>query len=154
MSENIHRSHSVSNLIYHIVFPTKYRRVVIDEEVDSVIVKICKGIQERYEIVFLEIGSDKDHIHFLVQSIPSMSPTDIVRIIKSITAKKIFKKCPKVKKQLWGGSFWSSGFYISTVSAHGNEKVISNYVKNQGDEYKKMYRSDSIDGQLDFGDIL
>ena len=83
-----------------------------------------------------------------------MSPTEIVRIVKSVTAKRVFKECPKVKKKLWGGNFWSSGFYISTVSEHGNEMVISNYVKNQGDEYKKIYNKDRIEGQMDLGDFL
>ena len=154
MSESIHKSHNVSNLMYHLVLPTKYRRVVIDDEVDEVIKETCGGIEDRYEIRFLEIGTDKDHVHFLVQSIPEMSPTEIVRIVKSVTAKRVFKECPKVKKKLWGGNFWSSGFYISTVSEHGNEMVISNYVKNQGDEYKKIYNKDRIERQMDLGDFL
>ena len=153
MSENIHRSHNVSNLMYHFVCPTKYRRVVIDENVDEVIKETCRGIEVRYEIRFLEIGTDKDHVHFLIQSVPSMSPAEIIRIVKSITAKRVFKECPKVKKKLWGGEFWTAGFFVASVSEHGNEQVIANYVKNQGDEYKKVYRSDRIEGQMDFGDL-
>ena len=79
MSENIHKSHNVSRLMYHFVFPTKYRRVVIDEEVDKVIKETCIEISKRYEVEFLEIGTDKDHVHFLVQSVPNYSPTRIVR---------------------------------------------------------------------------
>ena len=152
MSENIHRSHNVSNLMYHIVCPTKYRRVVVDENVDRVLRETCEGISERYEIYFIEIGADLDHVHFLIQSIPSLSPSEIVRIVKSITAKRVFKECPKVKKKLWGGEFWSDGFFVSTVSTHGNEEVIANYVKNQGNEYKKIYSNEKIEGQKDMGD--
>ena len=152
MSDNIHRSHNVSNLMYHFVCPAKYRKVVVDEEVDRVLQEVCRGIEVRYDIRFLEIGTDGDHVHFLLQSVPTMSPTEIIRIVKSVTAKRIFKECPKVKKQLWGGELWSDGFYVATVSEHGNEQVIANYVKNQGDEYKKVYRSDRIEGQMDFGD--
>ena len=152
MSDNIHRSHNVSNLMYHFVCPAKYRKVVVDEEVDRVLQEVCRGIEVRYDIRFLEIGTDGDHVHFLIQSVPTMSPTEIIRIVKSVTAKRIFKECPKVKKQLWGGELWSDGFYVATVSEHGNEQVIANYVKNQGDEYKKVYRSDRIEGQMDFGD--
>ena len=65
----------------------------------------------RYEIVFLEIGTDSDHVHFLVQSVPMYSPKKIVQIIKSITAREIFKKCPLVKKQLWGGELWTDGYF-------------------------------------------
>ena len=148
MSESIHKSHNVSNLMYHFVFPAKYRRVVIDENVDKIIKETCVEISKRYEIYFLEIGTDKNHVHFLIQSVPRYSPTQIVRIVKSITAKEVFAKCPEVKKKLWGGEFWSDGFYVATVSEHGNEKVIANYVKNQGDEYNKMYRVDYIEGQM------
>ena len=148
MSENIHKSYNVSNLMYHFVFPAKYRRVVIDEKVDKIIKETCEEISKRYEISFLEIGTDKDHVHFLIQSVPKYSPAQIVRIIKSITAKEVFARCPDVKKKLWGGEFWSDGFYVAAVSEHGNEKVIANYVKNQGDEYNKIYRTDYIEGQM------
>ena len=140
--------------MYHFVFPAKYRRVVIDENVDKIIKETCVEISKRYEIYFLEIGTDKDHVHFLIQSVPRYSPTQIVRIVKSITAKEVFAKCPEVKKKLWGGEFWSDGFYVATVSEHGNEKVIANYVKNQGDEYNKMYRVDYIEGQMSLSGLL
>lgn len=154
MSEHIHKSHNVSKLMYHFVLPAKYRRVVIDEKVDTVIKETCVEIAKRYPINFLEIGTDKDHVHFLVQSVPTYSPTQIVRIIKSITAREVFSKYPEVKKQLWGGEFWSSGFYVSTVSEHGNEQVIANYVKNQGNEYNKLYQGEMVEGQLSFSDFV
>jgi len=87
----------------------------------------------------LEIGSDKDHVHFLVQAVPSYSPTEIVTMIKSITAKQIFKRIPSIKKKLWGGALWSSGYFISTVGKYGSEAVIQNYVKNQGGKYEKWH---------------
>ena len=67
MSEFIHKSHNVSVLLYHIVCPAKYRRIVIDESVDKTIQKTCEEISKRYEIQFLEIGTERDHVHFLVQ---------------------------------------------------------------------------------------
>ena len=154
MSDIIHKSHNVSELMYHFVFPAKYRRVVIDKEVDEVIKETCIEISKRYPIYFLEIGSDKDHVHFLIQSVPNYSPTQIARTVKSITAKEVFKRCPDVKKKLWGGEFWSDGFYVATVSEHGNEKVIANYVKNQGDEYNKLYRVDQVEGQISLSDYI
>ena len=154
MSDNIHKSHNVSRLMYHFVFPAKYRRVVVDKEVDQVIKETCIEISKRYPIYFLEIGSDKDHVHFLIQSVPNYSPTQIARRVKSITAKEVFKRCPDVKKKLWGGEFWSDGFYVVTVSEHGNEEIIANYVKNQGDEYNKLYRVDQVEGQISLSDYL
>ena len=126
--------------MYHIVCPTKYRRAVFAAEIDAKIKEICAEIQKRYEIEFLEIGSDDDHVHFLVQSVPMMSPKQIVQTIKSITAREVFKACPQVKQYLWGGKFWSDGYFVSTVGAHQTEKMIKNYVQQQG-------KSDG-DGQL------
>ena len=136
MSETIRKSHNVSVLMYHFVCPTKYRRVVIDEDVDRV-------IKETYEIRFLEVGTDKDHIHFLIQSVPAYSPKKIIQIVKSIIAREVFAKCPQVKKKLWGGEFWTDGYYVATVSEHGNEQIISRYVKEQGQEknYKTIYKN-------------
>ncbi len=130
--------------MYHIVFPAKYRRAVIDENVDREIKEACLEIEKRYEIKFLEIGTDKDHIHFLVQSVPSYSITKIVTMIKSLTAREVFKKCPDIKKQLWGGEFWSDGYFASTVGKHGDESMIGNYVKNQGDHYQKIHNDHQL----------
>lgn len=143
MSIYIHKAHNVSVLLYHIVCPTKYRRVVISNEVDNTLKDICLEIAKRYEIHFVEIGADKDHVHFLVQSIPTISPTKIVRTIKSITAREIFRQLPDIKVQLWGGQFWASGYYISTVGKKGNETAIQEYIKNQGinDDYNRLHQA-------------
>ena len=132
MSRYVHKSHNVSVLIYHIVCPAKYRRVIFDQEVDAVLKEVCLGIEQRYEIEFLEIGTDRDHVHFLVQSVPSYSPTKVVRAIKSITAREVFRRVPKVKRKLWGGEFWSKGYFINTVGRHSSEEVIRRYVEQQG----------------------
>src|ERR1044072_1577270 len=141
MSRFIHKSHNVSVLLYHIVCPAKYRRVVFTPEVDKKLKEVCLQISQRYEIQFLEIGTDKDHVHFLVQSVPMYSPKKIVQIIKSISAREIFAACPEVKKQLWGGHLWTAGYYISTVGQYGNEQMISKYIKQQGreKEYKQLH---------------
>ena len=141
MSKFIHKSHNVSVLLYHLVCPVKYRRVVFSPEVEKELKEICLELSERYEIEFIEIGIDKEHVHFLVQTVPTYSPTKIVKVIKSITARKIFERVPTVKEQLWGGEFWSKGYYINTVGRHGSEEVIRKYVKEQGTEknYKQIY---------------
>jgi len=133
MSELIRKEHNVSVLLYHLACPTKYRRAVLTPDVDEKLKEICEEISLRYEIEFLEIGTDSDHVHFLVQSVPTYSPTKIVRTIKSITAKEIFRQMPEVKKQLWDGEFWSDGYYISTVGAHNSEEAVRQYVRNRGD---------------------
>lgn len=124
---------------------TKYRRFVLSPKVDRILQKTCLEIEDRYGIHFLEIGSDKNHVHFLLQSVPTYSPTKIARTIKSLTAREIFAQAPGVKRALCGGAFWGSGFYINTVGRHSNEKVIAAYVKNQGSEkdYQVLHKSDN-----------
>ncbi len=141
MSQSIHKSHNVSVLLYHAVCPAKYRRAVLSEAVDTVLKEVCLDIAKRYEIVFLEIGTDKNHVHFLLQSVPMYSPTKIMQIVKSITAREIFRRVPSVEQQLWGGAFWSSGYFIATVGRHGSEDVIRQYVQSQGvaHEYQRLH---------------
>ena len=144
MSEYLHKSHNVTVLMYHLVFPAKYRRAVLDAHVDEVLKEVCLEIERRYQVKFLEIGTDKDHVHFLVQSVPTYSVTRIVTLLKSLTAREIFKRCPEVKKKLWGGEFWTDGYFASTVGKHGDEHMIGKYVKNQGNEYIKLYEDRQI----------
>ena len=149
MSRFLHKSHNVSVLLYHAVFPAKYRRMVFDEAVDEAVRDVCLDIGRRYEIEFLEIGTDGDHVHFLVQSVPTYSPTKIITILKSLTAREVFKRCPQVKKKLWGGEFWSDGYFVSTVGPQSNENTIANYVRDQGKEqgqaisYQQLYWAQS-----------
>ena len=144
MSKYIQKSHNVTVLLYHMVFPAKYRGAVFDLSVDQVLREVCLEIEKRYQIKFLEIGTDEDHVHFLVQTVPTYSVTKIVTIIKSVTARQIFRQCPHVKKQLWGGEFWTDGYFTSTVGKHGNENMIGKYVKNQGKEYKKLHEDHQL----------
>ena len=144
MSEYIHKSHNVTVLLYHLVFPATYRRMIFDGQVDEILKDICLAIEDRYQIKFLEIGTDADHVHFLVQSIPTYTVTKIVTTIKSLSARELFKRCPQVKKQLWGGELWTDGYFASTVGKHGNEEMIGRYVKSQGDTYHALH----VDHQL------
>jgi len=141
MAENISKSHNVRVLLYHLVCPAKYRRKIFSAEVTKSLLLICFEITERYEIEFIEIGTDSDPVHFLIQGIPRMSPSDIVRVVKSITGREIFRLHPEVKTMLWGGHIWSSGYYMNTVGQHGTEDVIRKYVESQGrvNEYEKVY---------------
>lgn len=141
MSKYIHKSHNVSVLLYHLVCPAKYRQVVFTEEADNELRDICLEISKRYEICFLEIGVDHDHVHFLIQSVPMYSPKKVVQTVKSITSREIFRRVPSVKEALWGGEFWTKGYFINTVGQFGNEKTISAYVKKQGrvKEYKELH---------------
>ncbi len=141
MSRFVHKSHNVSVLVYHLVCVAKYRRVVFEEAVEAVLRDVCLDIALRYEIEFLEIGIDGDHVHFLVQSVPSYSPTKIVTTIKSVIAREVFARCPQVKKKLWGGEFWSDGYFIASVGQQDSEETVRNYVRTQGQDrhYRQLH---------------
>ena len=143
MSEHIHKSHNKSLLLYHLVCPIKYRRKVLSDKVSVSLREVCLEISQRYEIHFLEIGCDEDHVHFLIQSVPMLSPKKIVNTVKSLTAREIFRLHPEVKRFLWGGKFWTSGYYINTVGQYANEEVIKKYVQGQGkdQQYEKIHKS-------------
>jgi putative transposase len=125
-------SHCVYQTHYHIVFLVKYRKSLLREEVVQEIKRLAQEISERYEIDFEEIGCDQNHIHLLCSFHPKYSIGETVRKFKSITARELFKKFAWLKKELWGGEFWSDGYYAATVGEGGNWKVVEKYVRNQG----------------------
>ena len=144
MSDHIHKRHNKSFLLYHLVCPIKYRRSVLSISVENSLVAVCTQIEQRYEIHFLEIGCDENHVHFLLQSVPMLSVKLIAQTIKSITAKELFRLHPEVKNQLWGGQFWGSGYYVNTVGQYANEALIQRYIKEQGNDpkkYKQIHRN-------------
>ena len=126
--------HHAYDTHYHVVFPVKYRKALLREEITGTIKEIAQEITERYDIDIEQLGTDQDHIHILVSFPPTMSGGDFVKIFKSVTATELFKQFPELKKELWGGNFWSAGYYLATVSEHGNWKIVESYVKNQGIE--------------------
>lgn len=152
--EHIAKSHNRTLLLFHLVFPAKYRRKVFTPDVAETLKEICVGIEAcNYGIRFVEIGMEEDHVHMLVQSIPTVSVTRMVTIIKSITAREIFKQYPRIKKEiLWGGNLWTSGYYANTVGMYASRDTIEKYIRNQGKdpkEYKKLYEGQL---ELDFGE--
>ena len=124
--------HCVWQIHYHIVFPVKYRKALLDEEVTEIIQQTAEGIAERYAIEMEAIGCDKDHIHLLCGTHPKVAPSKIVQIFKSITAREIFNRKPSIKKELWGGEFWTDGYYVATVGERGNWDTVEQYVQKQG----------------------
>jgi len=124
--------HCAWQIHYHIVFPVKYRKSLLDEEVTRIIEETSAAIEERYAIEMEAIGTDEDHIHLLCGAHPKIAPGKIVQIFKSITAREIFRRKPSVKKELWGGEFWTDGYYVGTVGERANWDVVKKYVKEQG----------------------
>ncbi len=130
---DVHKGyHCAYQIHYHIVFPVKYRKALLSEPIVQAIKEISQAIQERYSIEMERIGCDRDHIHLLCSAHPKHAPGEIVRMFKSITAKQLFLRFPALKHELWGGEFWTDGYYVATVSERGNWSVVERYVKTQG----------------------
>jgi putative transposase len=124
--------HNAYDTHYHIVFPVKYRKALLRNDIPLAIKAIAEEIAVRYDIEFEKIGCDSDHIHLLASFAPKYSGSDVVRMFKSITARELFTQFPLLKKELWGGEFWSDGFYLATVSERGDWATVERYVTNQG----------------------
>ena len=124
--------HCAFDAHYHIVFPVKYRKALLDREVEKKLKEISTALCERYDFEIEQIGADRDHIHLLCSFHPKYGGGQIVRVFKSNTARELFKAFPWLKRDLWGGEFWSDGYFLATVSTGGNWKVVERYVRNQG----------------------
>ena len=129
-----HWYHNISGCYYHVQLTVKYRKALLNKKLEKVIVDVMSEFKDRYAIQMNEIGFDQNHIHILCRFLPKYSGGQVIKIIKSITAKQIFMECPEIKKELWGGEFWTDGYYIATISGRGDKKVIENYIRNQGRE--------------------
>ena len=104
----------------------------MDTEITEIIEETAEGIAERYAIEMEAIGCDQDHIHLLCGAHPKLAPGRIVQIFKSITAREIFSRKPSIKKELWGGEFWSDGYYVATVGERGDWGTVEKYIQKQG----------------------
>jgi len=133
-----HANHCVYKIRYHMVFCMKYRKNLLNDYAVNFLKHVCSEIGERYSFEFDAIGCDGDHVHLFVGAEPKYSPSRVMQIIKSITARNIFKEYPEIKKQLWGGELWSDGGYIGTVGDENTYDIITKYVQNQGDQEEKQ----------------
>ena len=125
-------NHCVYDTHYHLVFPVKYRKALLSELAVASITHTLHEIELRYDLTIEQVGDDKDHIHLLVSFHPKYSIGEVVRTLKSLTARELFKTLPELKKELWGGEFWTDGYYASTVGTGANWATVERYVKNQG----------------------
>ena len=124
--------YNVSEPYYHIQLTIKYRKSLLSERTERIILGVTKGFKERYAIEVAHVGFDKNDVHFLCRFLLEYSEGQVIGLIKSITARGILEGIPEVKKELWGGEYWTDGYYFATVSGKGHRKVIEKYIDGQG----------------------
>ena len=123
--------HTVYDLKYHIVWVPKYRKMILKGDLARRIREIFAEIAERYEFEIDTMEVKDDHVHLFLSAPPRYSPAGIVQVMKSISAKMVFKEFPEVKEQLWGGEFWSDGFFVRSVGDKVTSEIIRRYIKYQ-----------------------
>ena len=126
-------NHCVYLCDYHIVFPTKYRHAVITTELWKYLYGKLVEVTRYYPKLYIhEANHDVDHVHLLITIPPQMTVGQVVRLIKTNTSRKIKEKFPILKKHYWStDSFWSEGYFVSTVGA--TTETIKRYIANQGE---------------------
>ncbi len=111
----------------------KYRKKMLDRPgYSEKLADIINGIGERYEFEIEELGTDGDHIHVFVGASGRWAPSNIMKVLKSISAREMFQTFPEIRKQLWGGEFWSDGGYIGTVGEGTTVEIVRKYIREQG----------------------
>ena len=143
----VRSSHKVFRIKYHLIFCIKYRKdLFLEEKYVSTVKQVCLDIENRFHLKFETLGFDEDHVHFLIESLATVySPAKIFQIVKSITARELFKRHPMIKEELYHGEFWSDGGYVGTVGEGVNADLIRKYIKSQGRKGDQLKLVDFVD---------
>ena len=133
-------SHAVYELNYHFVWPPKYRKHIATAEVKKFLEDLFPKVATAYGFEIIEKNVQPDHVHLFIAAPPRLAPADMVQILKSISAKEVFKKFPRIRNQLWGGELWSNGYFVRAVGDKITSFVIQRYIRyqNQEDHGKKQ----------------
>ena len=123
--------HAVYDLKYHLVWIPKYRKKILEEEVREYLKEVFEKIALEYEFEINTIGIMEDHVHIFVGAPPRYSPAELVQIMKSISAREVFKKFPKLRKQLWAGELWNDGYFVRSVGDNVTADIIRKYIEYQ-----------------------
>jgi len=126
--------HAVYDLKYHIVWVPKYRKIVLQGSVAKRLKEVFQGIAERYEFEIDTMEVMEDHVHLFLSAPPRYAPAGIVQIMKSISAKMVFREFPEIKEQLWGGDLWSNGYFVRSTGDKVTSEVVRQYIRYQHKE--------------------
>lgn len=130
--EFVTNGHGKNRLRYHIILSTKYRRACLGG-IETVVYDVFRDIESKSDFTIVEMGiDDGNHIHFVIKSKPSLSPTQIVRRLKQLSTSALWKtEHSHLGKFYWKKkALWSSGYFVSTIGAV-SDKTVLQYIKNQ-----------------------
>jgi len=129
---------AVYDLKYHLVWVPKYRAHILKGDVAEYLKEVFQEIAQEYEFWIDTMEVMEDHVHIFVEAPPRYSPSELVQIMKSISAREIFKKFRKVKKQMWSGEIWNDGYFVRSVGDKVTSDMIRKYIKYQQHEDKSL----------------
>ncbi len=121
--------HAVYDLKYHIVWIPKYRKMILREDISKRLEEVIREVANVYEFDIERMAIVEDHLHIFLGAAPKYSPGEVVRILKSKSAKAIFREFPEVREELWGGGFWSDGYFVRSVGDEVTAEVIRKYIE-------------------------
>lgn len=125
--------HSVYSLNYHLIFCVKYRRKVLTDEISKRLKDIIIGVSKDFQIKIIEQETDKDHIHILFKTKPTINMTNYIKSIKGVSSRILFQEYPEIKMKLWKGHLWSRSYCLLTTGQTTLD-VLKKYVESQGEE--------------------
>jgi putative transposase len=121
--------HAVYDTLYHLVWSPKYRRDVLQGEVQRRVQELFADIAEQYDITIEEMEVSPAHVHLFCSFPPRYSIAQVVTRFKSLSARALFCEFPQVKRRLWGGEFWEDGYFARTVGDKVTAEVIRRYIQ-------------------------
>ena len=122
-------SHAVYDLKYHFVWIPKYRERILTPEIADYAKQVFRKIAEEYDMVIDTVEVVEDHVHIFLEAPPRLSPSRIVQILKSMSARELFREFPRLRRQLWGGKLWSRGYFVRAVGDEVTGDVIRRYIQ-------------------------
>ncbi len=128
--------HAVYDLKYHFVWVPKYRKMILREDISKRVEGVFKEVAKVYEFDIERMAVVEDHVHIFLLAPPKYSPGEIVRILKSKSAKVVFREFPEVREELWGGEFWSDGYFVRSVGDEVTAEVVRKYIEYH--EHKQL----------------
>ena len=126
---------SVCNINYHMVWSVKYRKKILNEEVEHFLKELVQKIarDKGFTVHLFECG-ECDHVHCFVSAPPKLSITDIMRYLKGITGRKLYERFPDIRYKLWKGQLWNHSYYVETIGSVSEEN-IRRYIEHQSKVY-------------------
>ena len=127
-------AHAAYDTAYHLVWSPKYRKRLLTGELAKRVEELFGEIGEAYDITIEEMEVSVDHVHIFCSFPPRYAISDVVKTLKSLSARALFKEFPGVKRKLWGGELWEDGYFARTVGDKVTAEVIRQYIRRHKEE--------------------